>query len=326
MYLILALLCLPFSLQAIEGGQLASEKQLLQSGTVATLRMRLGKVVNHCTAVRISENVVLTAAHCVSNPDKFPIGIRQSLSPLDESAPMEKVIGIAFPTKDYFVGKFNGSFRFLHRDIAILVLEKKAASPFPRISSVELNQSVLQFGYGLTRPDQDWDAFPLSYLANGKVLSEEDGIIEMANSSGAIHGGDSGGPLLSSTLGLLGIASVSDGMGSAAYVSPLPFLKWIRQITGQPDLQSHAGEIPGQYSEKSPTLMTKESLVSTLSMECKRMKEISGTDWELRSRDCFPKDEATCKKLANGLVGQASMRMEVAWDHKNSTCVWIDDL
>lgn len=322
------LLSFSFSIQAIEGGKSANEKQMLTSGTITTFIERNQKYINHCTGVRISKKVILTAAHCVSNPEKFPVGVKQGLNPRDENIEMEKVVGMAFPLNDYFLRQFQGE---RNPDIALLLLEKESFAPFSKIAVPDLGETVLQFGYGMTGPQQFWEAYPLAFLDNALIKSSDGNLLEVSASHGGLRGGDSGGPVLNKKFELLGIASMGgigygDSItGEALYTSPLPYLNWIRKVTQDSDIQAHLKDLPTQYTENTAELYSKEEYINALTKECIKMKTISNTEWELRGRNCFPKDRATCEKLPRGLITELST-MDVVWNTYTAMCVWSDEI
>jgi secreted trypsin-like serine protease len=185
-----------------------------------------------CTGTFIAENIILTAAHCVSeNAQDLLIKIGYSIYSEDASAHIQALKIIKH--KDYVVGK---------NDLALIqvnsmnLLEKNIRIRPVRLVEnfeIEFKNNLILLGYGTNQIetseiDSDNDLQGAGSLRRVQVLPDaislvmDSFVIDQSNGFGACHG-DSGGPALinqNNEYFLVGVASgVQQGPNQADCVS-----------------------------------------------------------------------------------------------------------
>lgn len=324
----------------IEGGNLSTKEQLLKSGTVAIIYSDMkGKEINDCTGVRIYPNVVLTASHCVKGLDSFPLGVRQSLNPLDKSTKLEKIKAIKFPgLQNYYYERMTptGS---LERDIALIILEEDSKNPYISIEPVEEKMvigKIAQYGYGRNSHREDAGCQPLSVLETGEVLQLQNisdflnnyPSFDVKNTRTSVRPGDSGGPLFNVNANgeykLIGILSnASEGPlselkdGRAGYLEAASFVEWIRSAIGNNSFNSQLKDLKHQHPERDQFFLSAANYKEQYKQVCAKLNSQFGSKWTLNSDGyCLPSDKEFCLKASDGTIGT----LPVSWNAKKKKC------
>lgn len=327
-FLLVLMIFFSFLTYAIENGVLSSKEQLIQSGSVAIIFEGGGKEESVCTGVRISQEIVMTAWHCVNSFHVFPKGVRQSLDPLDKQAELEKIKAITFPgmTEDFFeYYQFIPFFGYVH-DIALIFLEQKSDKFFLPISGVldTAKINLTQFGYGMVYHEPTQDSYPLSILSNGIInFTTLESQISIKNSKSSLRDGDSGGPLIqnlttgASIVGILSNAhpgSLEEIMdGSSNYTKIALFLNWINSFASNAKESSRISR-DNQYPLEKDIFLTANNIVSVYKKLCENLNLKYGSKWILNDEgDCLPTDKETCIKVSSGYF-------PVSWDDSTGNC------
>lgn len=187
-----------------------------------------------CTATQISRNYVLTAAHCVKGGDTYTARIG-SLNRTSGG----KVIAIS-SVKKHPKYKTNKAY-----DIAVLKLKTPYTNTYARPAfakkHLKLGQATLNFGWGSTKTDWSGPLPKNLKYSKGKNTTKWCNRPEhlCTIGSGAVAGGDSGGPLFvkSAATGkyiLVGACALGHKPAThkwAAYSSTVHNSKWIAANT-----------------------------------------------------------------------------------------------
>jgi hypothetical protein len=324
-FFIIALL-MSFKSYSIENGMIATKPQLIELGIVAIIFEEDGREKSVCTGTRISPNVVITAWHCVNSFENFPIGVRQSLEPLDTHYNLEKIAKITFPglTDDFFNDYLFKSFFGSKHDIAILILEESTLNPFLSISSkLEIN-SFIQLGYGMDSHEDTKDSYPLSYLDNGIISPVSTNLmINILNEQSSLRDGDSGGPLIiknGSEYQVVGILSDANPSpleeiinGSSNYTDLKYFSDWLSSFT---KIHVPTSEVT-QYNREKNIFLTKKNIRKTYAQLCKNLSQKYGSHWSFNSdMDCMPGEESTCEEVSGPIF-------PVKWDSELKKCTYL---
>lgn len=211
------------------------------------------KQISVCTAVLISKNVLLTAAHCA---EEASIQVYFHHSSLCSDGMNSKLVykvnqAVIHP---YWAGNPDSStaLQQANNDLALLKLEKDAPAGYQPVAFAkpqELNQSteILQIGYGKTATQVSRPPVLNEVFKNKKDIEYLDysGYLVVKQASHGGCSGDSGGPLLVKSNGsykVLGIASflihaqsaaTVCETGSLAYDSVAEYLPWIQETLKQ---------------------------------------------------------------------------------------------
>lgn len=319
-----------FSSIKIEGGRLATEEELNSSGTVAIVYESEGVESSRCTGVRVAPKLVLTAAHCVFHPFKFPKGVRAALNPLDQSVAVEKVVALKFPFQDFYFRKnFKEGYLL---DVAILILEESSSDFYPLISRPQASDIFLQLGYGLDYHSPTKDIFPLAILSNG-VLDSTDITdfynFTLKNHASSVRSGDSGGPVLirhERNYKLAGVLSSGNPRplqdiksGRAIYMNAYSFIDWIRHQTGYNDFNSQFENLSEQFPRETKELITESNYLQIHQRLCRDLKSKIQVEWSLSEKGtCLPLSENVCQSMRRGEIG--SVYYSVSWNSRTQRC------
>ena len=166
-----------------------------------------------CTGTFIRDDLLLTAAHCVTSPRAATFSIYSKVSPLDRSRPSSNTV-IVHPLYD---GPITGS--AIPYDLAFIKFPKETlpvhmAAPFTQADSPpDVGSAVTMVGYGESRPSWEWAPVGKRLVGRNMVasISRVMGPFTMIDVStkgtdrAATSYGDSGGPLYSADGKLIGI-------------------------------------------------------------------------------------------------------------------------
>lgn len=231
----------------IIGGQDLGMNKKLNLSVAAILRTSFDGRIDICTGTFITKNIILTAAHCVSeDPSDLQIKIGNSVISNHKSISLTAFKIIRH--QDYELGK---------NDLALIQINhpefvKKNISirPVELVTDVEFEQknNFILFGYGINQIDSfaaDDDLQGSGELRKAniseKLISKMGNqlIIDQSNTVGACHG-DSGGPAFildqKNTYKIIGVASgvqqselETDCAGQSVYTNLNSFKPWILQ-------------------------------------------------------------------------------------------------
>lgn len=229
----------------IVGGKMADESQ--DAGYWAVAQLELEPDDSLCSGVLISENLILTAAHCVSDISSSKIGSAFFPQAGDQRIRIKKmIVHPDYGSNNDEDENFN-SIGTNQNDLAILQLARPVAAPLMAVplaqpNSVTKPDSVRVRIYGFGRKYMADDEDPeLRFADLTGSLNLSKGRIEFPRSKSGTCKGDSGGPsflISGSDVRVAGITSyrygynryASDKCKSATHSMWVPsHLSWIRK-------------------------------------------------------------------------------------------------
>lgn len=228
---------------SIVGGEEVSELDPIAASTVFIFDRQVGAL---CTGTLISENLVLTAAHCTnSNPKALVIGFGTQL-PTDKDEHMELRLVIAGQTHPDWE-KLTDSKKYNWGDLALLRFDgplpegAQPASLLSNAKSLKNGMRVTLAGYGVIDMVKDVSSDSLrkvDVVLTEKNYSKTELLFEQYQGKGACHG-DSGGPALATSKGKLVVVGVTSRAATEAggrnclegsiYTSVAAHLNWIKK-------------------------------------------------------------------------------------------------
>jgi len=181
-----------------------------------------------CTATIISPTYILSAEHCVTG--LVPSQITFRIGSLDQFNGGELATAVSYATNT-------------EADISVIQIDHPVATTYARLgvaSDVKVGQIVQVYGWGATCTGQPEINCQSQFLkvANVKVTSVKcsdykGGIAICANRvDGIPAGGDSGGPMFTSTGRQVGVASTSDRHVRTGYANVTAYRDWIFANSG----------------------------------------------------------------------------------------------
>lgn len=196
---------------AIIGGEIVQPSDLTAFSTVALKYVEGNQAYSLCTGTLISENLVLTAAHCLYWASKNNVRIGFSLDVKDQldSETMFEVSEI------YLHPDYNSSSEA--NDIALMALVQKAPKPYKPVGilntkyKLEVGMPMLLAGYGVIddATGKETEALRKVTVPMAKIL-EMIIVTDQTKNMGACNG-DSGGPAYLEKDGLLYVYGVTRG-------------------------------------------------------------------------------------------------------------------
>lgn len=211
--IISTLLLSPFSFSSralgIVGGAEVIGTEEFAASTVGMIVMHEGKLVNGCSAVLISEEFALTAAHCLESEADTQMFIAFALN--RDSISQENIRPVTdFRTSPKWRGyqslrnKEAGDIALLHFSGGIPVGYRAARIPMD-LKSIRNGMYALLVGYGVTDEKTRiglgvlrWTETPVL----NKRFSETEVLLDQTNGKGSCYG-DSGGPVFANLNGKL---------------------------------------------------------------------------------------------------------------------------
>jgi len=202
----------------IIGGQLAPEEESVV-GVVSLVPSGGGFGIGSCTGAIIADNVVLTAKHCVQDPEatgpRNPSNVFVVLGPqLSQTSPRFNVKSIV-TTPGAYAEQIDASFP--GKDVAVITLASSSglkALPMKLTSPEdEKGKGALAIGYGQARgkdPSSPTMGSGAKYKVKTEVADVDELVLQVDDTTCQ---GDSGGPLLNEDGQIIGV--VSYGPGSA---------------------------------------------------------------------------------------------------------------
>lgn len=225
---------------AIVGGAYVSSEQALSKKVVALLSTD-GKEQSICTGTPISDDLILTAAHCVKGAVKIVALFSNDLGCGS---------GFKISTHGIEASSFTYDRRFTGTDGAIdndygLVRLKSAIPSNYKISRIYSggalsSENVTLVGYGVTSERGEGSGFLRTKIKSKNDVSVKNGKVYLAQYEGGVCKGDSGGPLfveVNGELEILGVTSygtsysdetVCHGKGIFAYAPGM--VTWIQSV------------------------------------------------------------------------------------------------
>ena len=187
----------------IIGGEAAKSTDAVTASTVSLVTNYLGRARSFCTGTLISENLVLTATHCLQNMDtkEFRIFFGETLPQSFDDVNMRNVkAAVTHPDYKFELDPIENVFTGFN-DIGLVMLEGEApsfAKPVAILNDTVLTigQKLLLAGYGLVNevsvPAQKATGLNFVHVTIAKLFSNII-VTEQSNAQGACVG-DSGGP------------------------------------------------------------------------------------------------------------------------------------
>ncbi len=235
--------------QNIIGGTAVPELDPVASSTVALVRLATGRVF--CTGTLITQNMVLTAGHCVADPRIGAMAVLFSNKKPETQAEADAVVS-EHRVAAVVDARVNATFLNLTKgqsdnwgDIAIVKFNGRIPmgyGPARILANPALlkdGMTVTLAGYGFTDGVNKVSSTNLQ-KADVKILSaqfsESEVLMDQREGKGACHG-DSGGPAYANINGSLilfgvtsrGVADPKDSCGVASvYTSATALLPWIK--------------------------------------------------------------------------------------------------
>jgi secreted trypsin-like serine protease len=237
----------------VPGGKLA-----IGTNRVLTLAVGLYSRNPHCSMAMITDQIVVTAAHCVAKDNTDDGTLRWPLESVyvtqpgidirsDNVTTRVKVAKVFFPVKyEAFFNSSIGDLRGAQNDVAFLFLEKALVPgyniPVASQQEVESIQTsgfpVDHFGYGLQNQyGSDGKPYSLTSLTRPRKYGFENDPTQLISGDyglPSVCGGDSGGPVYGTFNGIYKLIAVANGGGgcfpnlgptSGAYSRPIyPYL------------------------------------------------------------------------------------------------------
>jgi len=223
--------------ELIIGGHLVTKKEEIASTTVSLLDTRQGTL---CTASILSEEVAITAAHCV---DGDPNDMQLSFGPRSAGREVRPLVEVAVSTK----WRAHQHDQFNNGDIALVKFSGglpetyKTASVMKSSHHLMNGEIVTLAGYGITNGNGDGAGRLRSVdvkIADARYSLTEV-TLDQTKRRGACHG-DSGGPafIQNNNGGLLlwgvtsrGINDPTDHcIGQSVYTRVQPYTRWINTV------------------------------------------------------------------------------------------------
>lgn len=199
---------------SIIGGQAATAGDAVTRSTVALVTAKNDILKESCTGTLISQNLVLTAAHCLEGLRPSNVWIH-----FGENLPRPFYLSQLMQVQDFIT---NDKFAPTHdnatelNDIAVILLKQNAPEGYMPVSvkagaSVNVGDKLLLAGYGYTDDKKKMRAQNLNY-ARVPVSKRWQSllILDQTNQSGACNG-DSGGPAYLETESGLVVTGVTRG-------------------------------------------------------------------------------------------------------------------
>ncbi len=228
---------------SIVGGEEVSELDPIAASTVYILDREVGSL---CTGTLISENLVLTAAHCTNpNPKALVIGFGTQL-PKDKTDQMELRLVIAGQTHPDWE-KLTESKKYNWGDIAVLRFDgplpdgAQPASLLSNAKSLKNGMRITLAGYGMTDMLKNISSDSLrkvDVVLTEKHYSKTEVLFDQYQGKGACHG-DSGGPALAMSKGKPVVVAVTSRAATleggknclegSVYSSVPAHLNWIKK-------------------------------------------------------------------------------------------------
>ncbi len=321
--MLLIILLIPLTAQSIVGGQSVEEGSLLERSTVSIH----DGIASFCTGSVISNDLVLTAAHCISEMATSDLYITYGVTAGDN--------------KLYRVTKFKYIY-LSNLDLALLATDKELPLTPVNIGDPEnlkIGNKLIQVGYGFTvDPDDDHFDFAntdlghLNYLNNNTLLYFFESEIFLNKHNSLLHRGlrvleqyetrtvegDSGGPLYSNhhqelkLYGILHGGLFNNDTIDSTYTQPYHLISWMncalpksKQLNSYPTLKN---QIPCDGIPLKPITELKKFN----NERCMEMRP--GYQFENEVYGCWPATEKTCAERAEHIDG-------LVWDQVSKRCI-----
>ncbi|KYG67107.1 hypothetical protein AZI86_08835 [Bdellovibrio bacteriovorus] len=187
----------------IIGGEAAKSTDAVTASTVSLVMNYMGRAHSFCTGTLISENLVLTATHCLQDMDidKFGIFFGETLPQSFDDVNIRKVkAAVTHPGYKFELDPVENVFTGFN-DIGLVMIEGEApsfAKPVAILNDtlLSIGQKLLLAGYGLVNevsvPAQKATGLNFVHVTIAKLFSNII-VTEQSNAQGACAG-DSGGP------------------------------------------------------------------------------------------------------------------------------------
>lgn len=288
----------------------------VRGATVSIVDKKGHSIESFCTGTLISANVIVSAAHCVSNitDENLYIAWGEDVAISD----LIKVTLVKFADSIHPMD----SRRSEGFDFSILVTEK----PVPLIpvsignpASLNSQTLLIQAGYGFTRPESEEEESPLDggllrMIDTGKFLRLMAPGIEIRNTAlSRIALGDSGGPLYTFESGELKFHGALSGYDIDQFITeyshPAYFIKWMN--CALPDEHKVAVNFPleSQIPCDGYELISPKEVQEFQRRLCRKYE---GWDWD-SDHLCAARTQKACKEFAKNNPG-------FKWNAKEKIC------